>query len=99
MVFPPGYRFFPTEEELISFYLHHKLDGGSEDLNQVINQIIPVRDIYEHDPWDLPRKRSLLSVWVSFIYLFIFSFSPHLSVLDIVFAELGMKGSDLWEMV
>jgi hypothetical protein len=62
MVFPPGYRFFPTEEELISFYLHHKLDGGSEDLNQVINQIIPVRDIYEHDPWDLPRKRSLLSV-------------------------------------
>ncbi|EMS61483.1 hypothetical protein TRIUR3_12624 [Triticum urartu] len=25
---PPGYRFYPTEEELVRFYLRHKLDGS-----------------------------------------------------------------------
>ncbi|KAL5545795.1 hypothetical protein UlMin_005482 [Ulmus minor] len=54
-VLPPGFRFFPTEEELILFYLHNKLDGRREDLNQVMNRVIPVLDIYEFDPSDLPQ--------------------------------------------
>ncbi|KAK3005624.1 hypothetical protein RJ639_015645 [Escallonia herrerae] len=49
---PPGFRFYPTEEELISFYLHKKLeDGGRQDLDRVI----PVVEIYEFNPWDLPQ--------------------------------------------
>ncbi|KAL8154123.1 hypothetical protein V2J09_011883 [Rumex salicifolius] len=50
-VLPPGYRFYPTEEELISFYLHHKLEGtgGPE-----VDRVIPVVDIYRHEPWELP---------------------------------------------
>ncbi|CAN1171265.1 NAC domain-containing protein 90 [Linum perenne] len=49
--FPPGYRFFPTEEELVSFYLHNQLEGTNQaDLHQVI----PVVDIYEVNPWHLP---------------------------------------------
>ncbi|XP_050381861.1 NAC domain-containing protein 90-like [Argentina anserina] len=52
---PPGYRFYPTEEELVSFYLPHKLDGRNMDMNRVINRIIPELDIYEHNPCDLPR--------------------------------------------
>ncbi|CAN0879391.1 NAC domain-containing protein 90 [Linum grandiflorum] len=27
---PPGFRFYPTEEELISFYLHHKLESRGQ---------------------------------------------------------------------
>lgn len=54
--FPPGFRFYPTEEELVSFYLPNKLDGSREDLNRVMDRIIPVLDIYEFNPWDLPRN-------------------------------------------
>ena len=50
---PPGYRFYPTEEELVSFYLRKELEGNQrEDMNRVI----PVVDIYDYQPWDLPRK-------------------------------------------
>lgn len=53
---PPGFRFYPTEEELVSFYLHNKLEGSREDLNRVMDRVIPVLDIYESNPWDLPSK-------------------------------------------
>ncbi|XP_061366767.1 NAC domain-containing protein 90-like [Gastrolobium bilobum] len=49
---PPGYRFYPTEEELISCYLHNKLEGVREDM---INRIIPVVDIYDYNPSQLPQ--------------------------------------------
>lgn len=48
---PPGFRFYPTEEELISFYLHSKLEGRRQD----IDTVIPVVDIYDQKPWDLPQ--------------------------------------------
>ncbi|XVF07621.1 hypothetical protein REPUB_Repub06bG0155000 [Reevesia pubescens] len=51
----PGFRFYPTEEELVSFYLHNKLEGKSEDLNHLMNQVIPDVDIYAFNPWDLPQ--------------------------------------------
>lgn len=50
--FPPGFRFYPTEEELVSFYLSHRLQGyGQADLDRVI----PVVDIYEIEPSQLPN--------------------------------------------
>lgn len=52
---PPGFRFYPTEEELVSFYLHHKLEGSRPDLNLIMDRIIPVLDIYQHNPWQLPQ--------------------------------------------
>ncbi|KAK6119891.1 hypothetical protein DH2020_046365 [Rehmannia glutinosa] len=48
---PPGFRFYPTEEELISFYLHNRL----EENNNNINRVIPLIDIYQLDPWHLPK--------------------------------------------
>ncbi|KAI8524359.1 hypothetical protein RHMOL_Rhmol13G0144600 [Rhododendron molle] len=48
---PPGYRFYPTEEELVSFYLHKKLEGKRNDLNRVI----PVLDIFDQEPCHLPK--------------------------------------------
>ncbi|XP_073156667.1 NAC domain-containing protein 90-like [Henckelia pumila] len=47
----PGFRFYPTEEELVLFYLHHKLRGTRPD----IDPVIPVLDIYEYHPSDLPQ--------------------------------------------
>lgn len=47
----PGFRFYPTEEELISFYLQQKLQGRSQD----IDGVIPVVYIYDYNPWDLPK--------------------------------------------
>ncbi|KAH7554107.1 hypothetical protein ACOSP7_028887 [Xanthoceras sorbifolium] len=52
---PPGFRFYPTEEELVSFYLHNKLEGNREDLNRLMGRVIPVVNIYHYNPWDLPQ--------------------------------------------
>lgn len=59
--FPPGFRFYPTEEELISFYLHYKL----QEINEInLDQVIPVVDIYEQEPWHLPS--TYLYILISF---------------------------------
>ncbi|XP_019199158.1 PREDICTED: NAC domain-containing protein 90 [Ipomoea nil] len=47
----PGFRFYPTEEELVSFYLHTKLEGNRRD----IDRVIPALNIYDLEPWHLPR--------------------------------------------
>ncbi|XP_039031048.1 NAC domain-containing protein 86-like isoform X2 [Hibiscus syriacus] len=51
---PPGFRFHPTDEELIVYYLKNKINGRKIDL-----EIIPEVDLYKCEPWDLPG-RSLL---------------------------------------
>lgn len=46
------YRFYPTEEELILFYLSNKLqDQRTHD----IQRVIPVVHVYDHKPCHLPR--------------------------------------------
>ncbi|GJT85169.1 phospholipase-like protein [Tanacetum coccineum] len=51
----PGFRFHPTDEELVGFFLRHKVD--KKPLNfDLIRQI----DIYKYDPWDLPSRQMLL---------------------------------------
>lgn len=45
----PGFRFSPTDEELISFYLKKKLEGYEKSV-EVIVEI----EIYKYEPWDLP---------------------------------------------
>ncbi|CAN6359937.1 unnamed protein product [Urochloa humidicola] len=47
---PPGFRFYPTEEELICFYLRNKLDGVRRG---DIERVIPVADVCALDPWHL----------------------------------------------
>uniref|UniRef100_A0A803MXR1 NAC domain-containing protein n=3 Tax=Chenopodium quinoa TaxID=63459 RepID=A0A803MXR1_CHEQI len=67
----PGFRFYPTEEELISFYLQQKLQGRA---TQDIDGVIPVVYIYDYNPWDLPqlsgercRNDPQLQEWFFFI--------------------------------
>ena len=47
----PGFRFSPTDEELISFYLKKKLDGYEKSV-----EIIAEVEIYKYEPWDLPGQ-------------------------------------------
>lgn len=46
----PGFRFHPTDEELVGFYLKRKIQQRSLPI-ELIKQV----DIYKYDPWDLPK--------------------------------------------
>ncbi|KAL5079057.1 hypothetical protein RYX36_007478 [Vicia faba] len=50
----PGFRFHPTDQELVTFYLRRKLDKKPISVD-LIKQV----DIYKYDPWDLPSMSSL----------------------------------------
>ncbi|CAN4110106.1 unnamed protein product [Withania somnifera] len=45
----PGFRFHPTDEELVGFYLRRKVEN-----KRIKIDLIKDVDIYKHDPWDLP---------------------------------------------
>lgn len=47
----PGFRFHPTDEELVGFYLKRKIQHQPLSI-ELIKQL----DIYKYEPWDLPSK-------------------------------------------
>ncbi|MBA0620127.1 hypothetical protein Godav_005895 [Gossypium davidsonii] len=49
---PPGFRFHPTDEELVGYYLRKKVASQKIDLD-VITDI----DLYRIEPWDLQAER------------------------------------------
>ncbi|XP_071705001.1 NAC domain-containing protein 82-like [Rutidosis leptorrhynchoides] len=49
----PGFRFHPTDVELVMYYLKRKLLG-----KKIVNAVAEV-NIYDFSPWDLPGKSSL----------------------------------------
>ncbi|KAF8398823.1 hypothetical protein HHK36_014683 [Tetracentron sinense] len=53
---PPGFRFHPTDEELVAYYLKRKINGRRIQL-----EVIPEVDLYKCEPWDLPEKSFLPS--------------------------------------
>ncbi|XP_051136759.1 NAC domain-containing protein 54-like [Andrographis paniculata] len=53
---PPGFRFHPTDEELVNYYLKRKIHGHEIELD-----IIPEVDLYKCEPWDLAEKSFLPS--------------------------------------
>ncbi|XP_074369608.1 transcription factor JUNGBRUNNEN 1-like [Apium graveolens] len=46
----PGFRFHPTDEELVDFYLRRKVEKRPISI-----ELIKHIDIYKYDPWDLPK--------------------------------------------
>ncbi|XP_050226642.1 NAC domain-containing protein 37-like isoform X2 [Mercurialis annua] len=48
---PPGFRFHPTDEELVGYYLRKKIASQKIDLD-VIRDI----DLYRIEPWDLQER-------------------------------------------
>ena len=49
----PGFRFHPTEEELVEFYLRRKVQGKRFNV-----EIISFLELYRYDPWELPGTPS-----------------------------------------
>ncbi|XP_057765285.1 transcription factor JUNGBRUNNEN 1-like [Salvia miltiorrhiza] len=47
----PGFRFHPTDEELVGFYLRRKVEKRPIRLD-----LIKHVEIYKFDPWDLPKS-------------------------------------------
>ncbi|KAL5976185.1 hypothetical protein ACLOJK_020515 [Asimina triloba] len=50
---PPGFRFHPTDEELVVHYLRKKVSSTPLPI-----PIIAEVDLYKFDPWELPGKAS-----------------------------------------
>ncbi|THU55580.1 hypothetical protein C4D60_Mb11t08070 [Musa balbisiana] len=50
----PGFRFHPTEEELIEFYLRRKVEGKRFNV-----ELITFLDLYNYDPWELPALAAM----------------------------------------
>ncbi|KAF7066312.1 hypothetical protein CFC21_072319 [Triticum aestivum] len=51
---PPGFRFHPTDEELITYYLRGKIADGSFTA-RAITEV----DLNKCEPWDLPEKAKM----------------------------------------
>lgn len=48
---PPGYRFSPSDVELVAHFLKRKINGERFDVNPIV-----VVDLYKMEPWDLPVR-------------------------------------------
>ncbi|GAA0186018.1 hypothetical protein LIER_33306 [Lithospermum erythrorhizon] len=54
MGLPPGFRFHPTDEEIITHYLKEKVIN-----NNFIAQAIGEVDLNKSEPWELPKKAKM----------------------------------------
>lgn len=70
MELPPGFRFHPTDEELITHYLSKKiLDNNFSAI--AITEV----DMNKIEPWDLPRNLFIELLFFPFSFMgFFFSF-------------------------
>ncbi|XP_073127383.1 NAC domain-containing protein 30 [Henckelia pumila] len=48
---PPGFRFHPTEEELVGYYLNRKINALKIDLDVIVEI-----DLYRMEPWDIQDR-------------------------------------------
>lgn len=77
---PPGFRFHPTEEELVGYYLNRKINSLKIDLDVIIDI-----DLYRMEPWDIQGEYSKLNI-LAFIMYSLFS---SLTVLNYEYIEFN----------
>ncbi|XP_062221617.1 NAC domain-containing protein 79-like [Phragmites australis] len=51
LTLPPGFRFYPSDEELVCHYLHNKVANAGGAMVEV--------DLHTHEPWELPDVAKL----------------------------------------
>ena len=61
---PPGYRFYPTDAEIIVFYLRKKIDHQSLPPNKIIEV-----NLYGYDPDELAGYLFLYSSSIASLYI------------------------------
>lgn len=62
---PAGFRFHPTDEELIVHYLKKKITSSTNSIVSIIADI----DLYKFNPWELPGLLAyslLINLFISF---------------------------------
>lgn len=71
MPLPPGFRFHPTDEELIMYYLKRKITG-----KKLFFDAVTELNVYKFSPWDLPgiihlydNSSCLRLCFISIIYI------------------------------
>ena len=65
LVLPPGFRFHPTDEELVMHYLIKKCASQTISV-----PIIAEIDLYKFDPWQLPGTLSDFDLILVFKFCF-----------------------------
>ncbi|VAH65305.1 unnamed protein product [Triticum turgidum subsp. durum] len=91
---PPGFRFHPTDDELVVHYLCRKVAGQPQPV-----PIIAEVDLYKFNPWDLPGAPSLppLSPPLPCFFLSSFLLLGSVCCADLgVRAERALFGSREW---
>lgn len=91
----PGFRFHPTDEELVGFYLRWKIQGRALPI-ELIKQV----DIYKYDPWDLPSKdkhsSSQMTCFSHIRLLFLLSVMSNQSLSHFLCVEFATTGEKEW---
>ena len=73
---PPGFRFCPTDEELVVHFLHRKAI-----LLPCHPEVIPDLDLYPYDPWELDG-----TIYICFCF---FSISCHVFSVPIYISAIA----------
>jgi len=55
---PPGFRFYPSDEELVCFYLRNKVAN-----QRVASGTLVEVDLHAREPWELPGNKQALDYY------------------------------------
>lgn len=61
---PPGFRFHPSDEELIEHYLRNKVTS-----KPLPASVIAEIDLYKYNPWELPSMCVYIYIYIPTILL------------------------------
>lgn len=68
---PPGFRFYPSDEELVCHYLYKKVTN-EEALKGTLVEI----DLHTCEPWQLPG----MNIYFQYLYIYNYSNIPFLNL-------------------
>ncbi|KAK8914023.1 NAC transcription factor 25 [Platanthera zijinensis] len=89
--FPPGFRFHPTDQELITHYLMKKITATLPPSSSIIADI----DLYKFNPWELPGTNYLPAYELYTNLDFFFLYTNTQSTLILV-SEKAVFGEGEW---